>query len=286
MSSTASQVARADAAATTSFREILVPTDLSETSLSSIAQAAEIAARFAGKLTLFHAVQFPDHAAPHWAFGAREAVLAEHERQAREQIADHAGRISVPWDVVMERDASPVEALLARMAASRPDLTVLTTHGRGGLAHLLLGSAAEEIVRRSASPVLCVRGEMPLARALSGCTVLATDFTDEASPALHAAGALAAAFGGDLLVVYTPRNRPDQPWRPYAEAERWLAGLARTLPVRVLVDTAPLCTAVLRAARAEKSGLVVVARAEAGARTAGSHAAKLMRTAPCSVLVL
>jgi hypothetical protein len=49
------------------------------------------------------------------------------------------------------------------------------------------------------------------------------DFSDEADKALEHAGGLADAFGGELVVVATPQNPPDQPWRPYSLAEQRLA---------------------------------------------------------------
>ena len=53
------------------------------------------------------------------------------------------------------RLGDPVEELLTVIQAE--DLTVLATHARGGLARWLIGSVAEEIVQRSAGPVLLVR---------------------------------------------------------------------------------------------------------------------------------
>lgn len=49
---------------------------------------------------------------------------------------------------------SPAETILARAAAWRADLIVMGTHGRTGLAHLLVGSVAENVVRKASLPVL------------------------------------------------------------------------------------------------------------------------------------
>jgi nucleotide-binding universal stress UspA family protein len=268
------------------YRDILVPTDLSDPSNGAVEQAAVIARRFGGRLTLFHALEFPDHDSPHWAFGDRGSVWASRDRSAREQLDDCARRLGVPYDLLVEHAGSPSHALLERIEATSPDLIVMSTHGRGGLSHLLLGSVAERVVRQCATPLLCLKGGGDLQRALSGCTVVATDFSAESDAALQAAGVLAEAFGGELVVVATPRHAPEHPWEPYSQAERRLAALARHIPVRFLVDTAPPRAAVARVVQAEKAGLVVTARGRAGDKAAGAAAAAMVRNAPCSVLVV
>jgi nucleotide-binding universal stress UspA family protein len=275
-----------DAAAGSGYRDILVPTDLSDPSNGAVEQAAVLARRFGGRLTLFHALEFPDHDEPHWAFGDRGAVWVQHDRSVREQLAQSARGLDVPCDLVVEHAGSPSFALLERIGASAPDLIVMTTHGRGGFAHLLLGSVAERVVRKCTTPLLCLRGRGDLERALSGCTVVATDFSAEADAALQAAGLLADAFGGELVVVATPRHAPEHPWQPYSLAEGRLATLARHIPVRFLVDTAPPRAAVARVVAAERAGLVVTARGRAGVRASGAEAAAMVRNTPCSVLVV
>jgi nucleotide-binding universal stress UspA family protein len=268
------------------YRDILVPTDLSPVSDGAAVQAAVLARRFGGRLTLYHALEFPDHDAPHWAFGDRSAVWAEHDRLAREQLADSASRLEVPCDTLVEHAGAAAVALLERILRVPPDLVVMTTHGRGGLAHLLLGSVAEQVVRKTTAPLLCVKGDLGLGRALSGCTVVAMDFSDESDTALDHAGSLADAFGGELVVVATPQRTPEHPWQPYSLAEQRLAALAHHIPVRFLVDTAPARAAVSRVVKAEQAGLVVTARGRAGDRAAGTAAAAMVRHSTCSVLVV
>lgn len=278
--------ARGPEAAAFGYRDILVPTDLSPASNGAAQQAAVLARRFGGRLTLFHAVEFPDHDDPHWAFGHREAVWAEHDRSAREQLASCAEALRVPCDAAVQHAGSAAVALLDRIESRPPELVVMTTHGRGGLAHLLLGSVAEQVVRKSAAPLLCVKGTVGIGHVLAGCVVAATDLSDHADAALHAAGGLVDAFGGELVVVATPGSEPDLPWQPYSLAERRLSALARHIPVRLLVDTAPARTAVARVVKKEHAGLVVMARGRAGDKAAGAAAAAMVRHSACSVLVV
>ncbi len=54
----------------------------------------------------------------------------------------------------------PAEAILEQAAAWHPDLIVMGTHGRTGLAHFLNGSVAEEVVRNARLPVLVVHEQI------------------------------------------------------------------------------------------------------------------------------
>lgn len=59
-------------------------------------------------------------------------------------------RVGVAW-----------QEILAAAALAGSDLVVMGTHGRRGLAHALLGSVAEKVVRLCPVPVLTVRGGAP-----------------------------------------------------------------------------------------------------------------------------
>ena len=293
MSTTPTTVAKQPQAAVAGFREILVPTDLSDHSDAALEQAAILAGRFGGRITLYHALEFPDHEYGHWAFGERPCVWDEQERLAHDHLADCAEALAVPHETLVERTASPMRALLSRIASTMPDLTVMATQGRGALAHLLLGSVAEQVVGHTQWPVLCVRGSEPIDRGLARRIVLDTDCSDISRPGLHMATLLARTFGGELIVVCaggavsSPRVRldHDEPWRPYRAAERWLAPLPPDLTIRVVVDPAPTLKAMLRIASEERAGIVITARGAHG-RGADGEAARLVRHAHCPVLVV
>ena len=50
----------------------------------------------------------------------------------------------------------PENEIVARANATHADLIVMGTHGRSGLAHALLGSVAERVVRHTSCPVLII----------------------------------------------------------------------------------------------------------------------------------
>jgi nucleotide-binding universal stress UspA family protein len=275
-----------------SLHEILVPTDLSDAADAAVEQAAILSGRLGGRVTLYHALEFPDHEYGHWAFGERPCVWDQQERLARDHLADCAEPLAVPHAAVVERTASPLRALLSRIEATRPDLTVMSTLGRSGLAHLLLGSVAEQVVEQTRWPVLCVRGTEPIDRGLSGRIVLDTDCSDASRPALDLSMTLARRFGGELVVVCGPASHHapwarvdmEEPWRPYATAERWLSSPPQDLTIRVVADTTPGGRGALRIAVEMRAGLLVTSR-KAHARGAAGEATRLVRHAHCPVLV-
>src|SRR5262245_49643472 len=118
--------------------ELLFPTDLAPESERAFEHARFLAQSFAARLTLYHAVEFPDPAYVHWGFNRSHAVWLEVERSAREQLLHKAEALSVRHAVEVERAASAQRALLAMIRRTQPDLVVMATHGRSGLGHILL----------------------------------------------------------------------------------------------------------------------------------------------------
>jgi nucleotide-binding universal stress UspA family protein len=54
-----------------------------------------------------------------------------------------------------------IATILAAQAKHQPDLLVMATHGRRGLARMFLGSVTEAVVRKATCPVLTIREEIP-----------------------------------------------------------------------------------------------------------------------------
>jgi nucleotide-binding universal stress UspA family protein len=138
-------------------RHIAVATDLSETSGDAVAYAAALAARLCVPLTLAHAIELRVLPGEERGF---EEVLSESEASVREQLDRLATKLrerGVTVSVAVDRGwpLGPTVVGIAERAGA--DLLVVGTHGRTGLARLVLGSVAERLVRLSSSPVLVVR---------------------------------------------------------------------------------------------------------------------------------
>lgn len=137
---------------------IVVGTDLSPEGITCCMPVADFAREVGARVTLLHVV--PTTAAiPHGSPLAppiEEPGVAEDVEAARASLAEHSKTfgdgIEVAQDVVSGRDvASEIVGYAKRNGA---DLIAVATHGHTGFRHLVLGSVAEAVVRRSQVPVL------------------------------------------------------------------------------------------------------------------------------------
>ena len=145
------------------IHRILVATDFSEPAQAALNWGATLARDLGKQLHLLHVVPEP-YAYP-WgnemAMVPIPEILAQSEQASRRQLDELASLTKLPADRTFTKAVvgTPVDQILAYVAAEHIDLVVLGTHGRGLVGHLLLGSVAERIVRRSPVPVLTVHGE-------------------------------------------------------------------------------------------------------------------------------
>lgn len=137
------------------FRRILVPHDFSVQAMEALEVAVGLAAEHGGRVRVLHVVT-PLPAVPDltWSSGKDLRAALQKRLQAEVDAAMPKGAGRAVCDVVV---AEPVPAILA--AARKADSIVMATLGRTGLAHWLLGSVAEKIVRLSPVPVLTVRAK-------------------------------------------------------------------------------------------------------------------------------
>jgi universal stress protein A len=138
------------------LKNILVPLDFSETSLKSLQYAVAFAKQFGAKLTLLHVVQAPVYTVDFSYYPPlRPDQLAGVENQL-EEIRTRQIPAELLVDIVV-RESLVFDGILELAREIGADLIIATTHGHTGLKHLMLGSTAENIVRRAPCPVLVVR---------------------------------------------------------------------------------------------------------------------------------
>lgn len=133
---------------------ILVPIDFQEASIEALAKARELGKRLGLEVVLLHVYSIPLAIYPGFEPIATPGLaeeIASTAKQAIEQLARSTGNLRS-----ILRAGDPATEILRAVEETKPAMLVLGTHGRKGLAHLLLGSVAEKVVRMSASPVLTV----------------------------------------------------------------------------------------------------------------------------------
>lgn len=153
----------------TLFRRILVPHDFSAAADRALREAVALARAHRGRIVLHHVVTpFYLPADPRFAMAIDQipnpaTFVPELTRRLEAIAAKAVGTTRVPWTVRVDV-GDPATKLLE--AARRVDCVVMSTHGRTGLGHLLLGSVAEKLVRHASVPVLTLRVPRTRTRAM------------------------------------------------------------------------------------------------------------------------
>ena len=146
------------------YRSILIPTDGSALSAKAIRQGAELAKALGAKLTglyvepVFHVAVFEDFTPMYdkdkrrYKSGMKKT--ATKHLAAVEQAAREAG---VAWECITRESDYPYEAIINAADELRVELVVMASHGRKGVAGLLLGSETQKVLTHCKVPVLVVR---------------------------------------------------------------------------------------------------------------------------------
>jgi nucleotide-binding universal stress UspA family protein len=143
-----------------SVRKVLFPTDFSEPSEAAWAYALALAKEFGAELVLLHVVPEPPRLAEAYEMGyTPERFIKAATEEANRLMADmmaKAGDWKVPI-VPKVRQGVEFREIIEAAREAGADMIVMGTHGRTGLAHALIGSVAEKVVRKSPCPVLTVK---------------------------------------------------------------------------------------------------------------------------------
>jgi nucleotide-binding universal stress UspA family protein len=200
------------------FTRILVPLDGSPAAEAVLPHAVRLARLHRAELWLLRvalarpALRKDPIDAQLRAVQEAESYLSAVSRDLEREVALHTA----------VRYGHAAEEIVDHAAANRVDLILMATHGRTGLAHAILGSVAEQVVRQTPCPVLLYRSRLdrppaplrtePSAQpaaidAGSGLVVLRrilcpVDFAERSETALDAAGDLAGRFQAELIVLH------------------------------------------------------------------------------------
>jgi nucleotide-binding universal stress UspA family protein len=144
------------------IRKILVAEDFSDSSRHALEHAEMIAAKFGAAIDLVHVVQDTSAVSSPAGLVVTPGLLGREEAmevEARAQLENEADELRSRGLTVkpMVLTGDPLDCVIQAAKKGKADLLVVGTHGRTGIAHLLMGSVAESILRHAPCPVLCVR---------------------------------------------------------------------------------------------------------------------------------
>jgi nucleotide-binding universal stress UspA family protein len=143
------------------LKRVLVATDFSEAADAALAYGRALARTFGATLHVLHVA---DDMYMRLGGDAYAAVLPDLQQDVERQAKDRLVQLLVdddsmplPAEAVVITAGATAPAIVNYAAKADIDLIVVGTHGRGAVAHLLMGSVAERVVRTARCPVLTVR---------------------------------------------------------------------------------------------------------------------------------
>ena len=139
------------------YKTILCPVDFEDNSLVALDRAVELANHFASKILLVHVLpivitigEIPPPA----------AMYEDQEKAARAKLEDISkAKLGGLQHQSLLFVGDIITCILEAQKKYQPDLVVIATHGRTGIARVFLGSVAEAIVRKATCPVLSIHEE-------------------------------------------------------------------------------------------------------------------------------
>lgn len=142
------------------FKTILFALDFSQSSDYAFQYALSLARKYQARLLIVHIINEPvdlrGFYVPHISFEKLEQEIEEGakkmmEKFCREQLGDYGNYETFLLPGI------PYDEIIKKAEEQSADLIIMGTHGRTGLDHVLFGSTAEKVVRKSAIPVMTIR---------------------------------------------------------------------------------------------------------------------------------
>lgn len=297
---------------------ILVPSDFSKHSEHALHYAASLGERFGATVHLLHVVTlhglqgecgpevFPDMA----------SLLQRADSAAREKLdrgADESGAAEVQVIKALTRSVNAFEAIVDYAKRKSVGLIIIATRGNTGLAHVLLGSVTERVVRYAPCPVLVVEeGDRDFVDPETGAVtikrvVIADDFSDAAKHALERAVKFLAPYKPEIHLVHAVETEVppvyalagvESVFQLHPDLNRKLTSLLQErakelIPedwkVTSVINEGKPHRVVTEYTEGTKADLLVVAaetNIDIGERIMGGTTERIVRRAPCPILVI
>jgi nucleotide-binding universal stress UspA family protein len=297
-------------------KTILVPVDFSECSKVALERAGALAHKLQARLHVMHVWELPEAVPP----AANEGLYTGQLLSMVEAFAGTRLRelVQEARDKGIAIDGSFLEMgaawrTIVELAGQRHyDLIVMGTHGRRGLAHALIGSVAEKVVRCAPCPVMAVHGNARPHPASVGRILVPVDYSAGSAHALDYATRLSGALGAEIDVVHIwdrpsfvsdqaaiqlqdgrkqslgelVRENVEREMVSFLEAQRTTPAAA--LPPHRLLSGEPASTLLSELERGDHDLVVMGTRGRTGLKhlLLGSVAEKIVRLSPVPVVTV
>jgi nucleotide-binding universal stress UspA family protein len=300
-----------------SIQNIVVPIDFSRMSVQALKSARRLAHRFGASIHLAHVRQFnyaADFVAPAPPIVPFSFMPYEHNGGGGivKELNALARECGIPSPICHVLSGAPPFDEICRLAQGIPaDLIVMPTHGRTGLTHVFLGSTAERVVQHSPCPVFVVREKKQRLKTrpwpLINTILVPVDFSGCSRKGLRYAIAFANETGAKIVLLHATYlgyiysvegtalyDIPGLQKAARKKAERQMQKLVRAAKFgqvkfeTVFTEASPVLDICDFAKDHDVDLIVTSTHGLTGFQhiLIGSIAEKLVRHAPCSVLVV
>src|SRR5688572_13530519 len=187
------------------IRHVLCAVDLSTTAAKALRYAAGVRSALDAQVTVL--------------FVRSHATESPQDEESSELTAFMVATVGAAPDIHhVQRQGEPSEEILRTCGTLGCDLIVMGTHGRTGVQRLLLGSVAENVLRRSPTPVLVVPRAMEERNgpAWVEAVLCAVDFGESPQQVIEYAASIAMTAGARLLLAHSLEWSEEQETFPSA----------------------------------------------------------------------
>src|SRR5918999_5298115 len=150
----------------TKIKKILAPADMSSLCILGIRFALELAQWQQSEVVIYNVLTVEETPFPQgteeWVSQQTELPKLKKSLEGRRKLLDHFISEKFP-DLIANAKVrqeveigTPYKRIVEKAEAEGTDMIVMSTHGRTGLAHMLIGSVTERVLRRAPCPVLAV----------------------------------------------------------------------------------------------------------------------------------
>lgn len=282
------------------INHVLAAVDFSDWTSPVLRTAAELAGRYDAAVTAVYAETFlPPPYFTERGMDRIQDLLQTQKEEARRHLEETV-RKEVGGPIPVETrllEAAPADGILTAAEETKAGLIVLGTHGRSGWNRLLMGSVAENVVRRSTAPVLKVRGP---GEEDAGCSLpfrnilCPVNYSDLSRESLRYAVDLARRFGAGLTVMTSLEKDAPETEGTAREQEQnlcdWIPGSVQAhCKLKPVVRRGDAVEQILETSREEGIDLIVIGaqhRPLLETTIFGTTSIRVMRHAACPVLTV